>query len=612
MSRRWFVAIAIILSMKLMSCGEGDRIKPGQIKDFIFFTDPKAVTFNGKNFALGPERPFAKTAGLAWTATGDNGEQGIAALYDIRYISTTETAAYGLAAASLCDVSNGYLHRVYGEPFPQKSGLPEALNLIPLALERGKTYYFCLWAVDEIGQYSEPAQASGQMPFLGITLRGFADSVPDLGRTASNINDFNGDGLIDVAVASPVRSKVFVYYGRADNYIYYNKFFYNTQLTLTGWFYPDLIVNGADGTGFGSAITGVGDIDQDGIAELAVSAPATAAGKAYIFKYANTLPIDVSQAMSVMDGEAAGDMLGSEMTFCKDLNMDNFPDFALSAPGSGKVYIVMGGNASSALGPVPANGTVNNAASVVIQSTPGSGFGAAIDCGSDLNGDGIADLVIGAPRAENGAGQAVGAAYVFLAGSFHVINFSAISARNLQVKVDLTAAGKADLAIFGDSPGQKFGQSVALLGDVTGRSLADLSRDFAVSAPGTGTGKIYLFYGGPVGNLKLDLLSTPVTTSVAQTDVIITGIDGEVIGDKVSGKADLNGDGHYDLLTSNGNGAVRAYYLMPWQDPSLFQTRLFQAKSAVTAFSLLPDFTSDGTADLLLGVAGEDRGYLLK
>jgi len=612
MSRSWYCLVLVISFLILASCGEGDQIKPGPIKDLTFFTDPKAIAFNG-NFSPGTSRPFAKTYALAWTATGDNKNSGTAALYDLRYITDVEIAANGLATNSLCNINNGYLHRVYGMPFPQKAGSPEALNLIQVGLQRGRTYYFCLWAIDEIGQYSsEPAVTSGQIPFLGIALRSANDSVANLGQTAANINDFNGDGLIDVAVASPSASAALVYFGRADNLIFYSKQFYNIQLTLVGRFTPDLTFNGDAGTGFGSAVSGVGDIDQDGIAELAISAPSAPSGKAYVFKYAQTSAVNSGQAMAVMNGETAGDMLGAQIAACKDLNNDTFPDFAISAPAAGKVYIVLGGNPSSALGPVPTTGNITSAASVMIQSAPGSGFGSSLDCGSDLNGDGIADLLIGAPQAVNGSGQNTGAAYVFLAGASHVINFNAIGSRNLPVKIDLTQTGQSDLAIFGDSVGQKFGQSVAELGDVVGRSLADASRDFAIGAPGIGTGKIYLFYGGQSGALRLDLLTAPVSATVAQSDAMLAGITGEIIGDKLSGKADLNKDGHFDLLTGNGAGAMRVYYLFPGKDPALLNTRIFQSTGAITAFSLLPDFDNDGMADMLVGAAGEGRGYLLK
>jgi hypothetical protein len=605
--RAWSSAVLLLA----VACGEGDRIRPGQIKDLTFFTDPKAIAFNG-NFSLGPERPIAKTMAFAWTATGENEDKGIAALYDMRYITETEIAAYNLNENALCDINNLYMHKVIGESFPQSPGSPEAMNLIPLGLERGRTYHFCLWAVDEIGQYGNPASAVFQIPFLGIALRSVNDSVAGLGQVVSNINDFNGDGIIDVSVASPSASSALVWFGRTDNMIFYNKFFYNTQITLVGRLNPDLVFTGDAGAGFGNAVSGVGDIDKDGIAELLVSAPTSVSGSAYIFKYSQTSPVSTSQAMATMTGENPGDLLGASAAQCGDLNNDTFPDFVVSAPAAGKVYVVLGGNTSTPLGPLPAAGSIANAASAVILSNPGSGFGSSLDCGTDLNADGIADLLIGAPRAQNNSGQNTGAAYVFLAGANHVINFNAINSRNLPVRVDLTQGGKADLAVFGNSAGQNFGQSVAQLGDVVGRSLADASRDFAVSAPGAGTGNIYLFYGGVSGALRLDQLTAPAIAAASQADASITGNAGELIGGKISGRADLNKDGHFDLLTSNGIGAARVYYLVPGIAPSLWNSRVFQSQSAATDFALLPDFDSDGMADILLGATGETRGYLLK
>jgi len=601
---------ALALLLLFAACEQGDQEPPGRVKDLTFVTDLKAVSYDG-TLHFTTERFPAKTFALAWTAPGDNGYKGKAAMYDLRWITEQAVAEYGLDPNDPCDRDSDHLYQMQDEPFPQKAGKPEIVNLIFQGLERGRTYHFCLWTLDEIGQVSKPAHLKVQIPFLGITLRAYADQ-PGLGDVAENLADFSGDGHPDLALASPTRGKVLVYFGRPQNEIYYTQDIFEQEQRRVGSFDPSLVINGDSVSQFGTALASIHDLDLDGRADLAVSAPETSAGRVYIFAYENKIPIDSSEAWAVMDGEASGDKLGTVLAACHDLNGDGYADFAVSAKPAGKAYLVMGGNVGTSLGPVPKSGLIAAAASVVISSNPASGFGSSIACGNDFNGDGIPDLVIGAESADNGSGQQTGAAYVFFGGATGVNQFSHLNARNSALTIDLTAAGKADMVIYGENDGDKFGQSMCKLGDVVGRTLADGTRDFAVGAPGNGTGKIYIFYGGPSGNLQLNALSSPTSADASQADLFIAGKAGEIIGGMVRGKADLNGDGHHDLATSNGLGDVRIYYLVPGLPVSSLNSRVFHAAGPITGFALVPDFDRDSLADVLLGAGGLGVGYLLK
>ena len=603
--------VALGLLFLFPACEQGDQERPGRVNDLTFVTDLKAVSYDGK-LHFTTERFPAKTFALAWTAPGDNGDQGTAAMYDLRWITEQAVAEYGLNPDDPCDRDSDHLYQMRGEPFPGEAGQPEIVNLIYHGLERGRTYHFCLWTLDEIGQVSKPAHIKAQIPFLGITLRAYADNQPGLGEVAENLSDFSGDGYLDVALASPARGKVLIYFGRPENEIYYTEKLMDQEQKRVGSFDPSLIINGDSVARFGAALASIHDLDYDGKADLAVAAPETSAGRVYIFANQSKIPIDSSEAWATMDGEAPGDRLGTVLADCHDLNGDGYADFAVSAPPAGKVYLVMGGNVGYPIGPVPASGSIAAAASAVIISTPASGFGSSIACGNDFNGDGVPDLVIGAPGADNGSGQKTGAAYVFFGGQTGVNKFSNLNARNLAMSIDLTGAGQADMVIYGETDGDKFGQSLSKLGDVVGRTLADGTRDFTVGAPGNGTGKIYVFYGGPSGKLQLNTIASPQTAIASQADMTIAGSAGELVGQMVRGKADLNGDGHCDLAASNGLGDVRIYYLVPGVAGSALKTRVFHAAAPIDSFALLPDFDRDSLADVLLGVGGLGVGYLLK
>jgi len=600
--RKFLCFLFLIGFFLTFSCEEGDQEPPAQIKDLTFFTDPSALNFNNQKFTLGAEQFPARTIALAWTATGDNGEEGEASLYDLRYISETERAENKITLSSLCDQSSPYLHKVYGEPFPKQSGEPEIFNLIGLGLEREKTYHFCLWIIDEIGQASSPARVSGTIPFLGVELNS-GTTINQLGEFARGIKDFNRDGRTDLALSSPSQGKVLIYLGREE--IYKNTLLFGNSLKQTRSYSPDLTISGDAQEKFGERVASLKDLDKDSINELAITAPSASPGKIYLFKYSSVSSLSTSDAWVVIDGEQAGDSLGREIASCSDLNQDGFYDFAVSAPGAGKVYLVLGGDSTSPLGALPSSADISYVASVVIQASTTEGFGSALACGSDVDGDGSPDLLVSAPLASSR-----GEVYLFLGGSAGVIDFTDISSRALAVQLDLTAGDSADLTISSLQPGEQFGFDLVMLEDVWARSLADLSRDFAVSAPGA-PGKIYLFWGGAKGRLALDQLSPPGTADTSSADLVLDRDSSEVITGKMSAGVDFNQDLYYDFSFSTSAG-IKLCYLKPASLSSEIECSGIYPQESISSFSLLKNFSGKNHPWLLLGIAGRSKGYLLK
>ena len=160
----------------------------------------------------------------------------------------------------------------------------------------------------------------------------------------------------------------------------------------------------------------------------------------------------------------------------------------------------------------------------------------------DVNGDGYADLVVGAPCAPysgpaNGCGA--GRAYVYLG-----------SARGLSGTPAMSLPGP-------DGTNGRFGYSVASAGDVNGEGYADLvvGADWAPNSGGPGAGRAYVYLGSATG-----LSGTPAKT--------LTGPDGAngQFGYSVASACDVNGDGYADLVVgalyapfSGSLGAGRAY-----------------------------------------------------
>ncbi len=87
------------------------------------------------------QAPSAVGVTLTWTAPGDDGDQGTAAQYDVRYSTSTITETNWDQATE-----------AIGEPSPQAAGSSESFEVT--GLEPNTTYYFALKAADEVPNWS--------------------------------------------------------------------------------------------------------------------------------------------------------------------------------------------------------------------------------------------------------------------------------------------------------------------------------------------------------------------------------------------------------------------------------------------------------------------------
>ena len=207
-----------------------------------------------------------------------------------------------------------------------------------------------------------------------------------------------------------------------------------------------------------------------------------------------------------------------------------------------------------ALTPAPwaSAGTIIDLSTQRVPTVVGAGtdeqFGYAGDSG-DLDGDGEAELIVGAPgRPTAGAAGSAGAVYVLDAGSV------------MALEAPAEASAVAWAAIAGVTPGERFGETV-LVADVNADSLPDL----IVGAPSWGpgeqvaTGRVYVFLGP---------LAASSTLLASDADVTIHGeAPGNHFGSSLA-SGDIDGDGAADLLVSafragpaDAPGAGRIYFI---------------------------------------------------
>jgi hypothetical protein len=217
----------------------------------------------------------------------------------------------------------------------------------------------------------------------------------NLGKSVA-IADLNGDGKKDLIIGIPGYDGA----GGADTgavFVFYGPLAPNE--TLAG---ADLKLLGASaGERAGSSLARVGDLNADGKEDILVGAPGSgsAVGKAYLV-YGGLTASPASLGSSIVFTGSAGDRAGTSLT-AGDFNADGKPDMLVGAPGhqgdKGAVFLIPG---DAVL--LPSQSLASYA--TFEGETAGDKAGQSVASAGDFNGDGVADIVIGAPNGNGGMG----------------------------------------------------------------------------------------------------------------------------------------------------------------------------------------------------------------
>jgi len=247
------------------------------------------------------------------------------------------------------------------------------------------------------------------------------------GLSLAPLGDLNSDGVPDLAMGAPGSSNhtgaLWIIYNNADGTP-------GLKLRLTGGqFGFDAVLGTAN---FGYSVANIGDMDGDGVVDLAVGAPTDSIqnrGAIYVLFLNADGTVKDNQKINGSEGGFGGtlnngDRFGSSVTCMGDLNGDGVSDLAVGAELSD-----VGGGAAGAVWILfmNADGTVadqlqigEGVGGLTANIRPNERFGSAVVPIPDLNGDGIADLVVGASNNDDGdgeVGESRGAFYVlFLDG----------------------------------------------------------------------------------------------------------------------------------------------------------------------------------------------------
>ncbi len=402
------------------------------------------------------------------------------------------------------------------------------------------------------------------------------------GAALANGGDVDGDGYADLLAGAPGANssagQLFLYYGGAAG-IGEVRLLAEVGL-LTG------------GEQFGTAIAGGGDGNGDGFADFAAGGPEAnaAAGMARLFLGSGRGPDSAYTA--AIDGAGDGARLGRAVALAGDVNGDSFSDLLVGAFASA----AGGTNSGRAwLWPGAGTGVVGTAKSIGV-GAPGDFYGRSVAGVGDVNGDGYADVLVGAPQ--NDPDTTI--------GDFRSLNLTDPGYAQLYLGSASDLAATPSLTLTGEADDDHFGYAIAGLGDTNGDGFSDvLVSAFKNDAAGADTGRAYLFLGGTIG-----LLPTPVFTATGEAA-------GDFFGFALAGLGDVNGDGLADAAigayTNDGGGADagRVYIFHGTvtgleSSPSLTLTGA--AAGDLFGFGLAGagDVNGDGFNDLLIGAFGND------
>lgn len=251
-------------------------------------------------------------------------------------------------------------------------------------------------------------------------------------HTIDRCADVNGDGIADLAVGDPraVPPVVRIVSG------------------ATGA--PLMVIAAPAGASFfGTSVASIGDTNGDGIAELAIgTSTSTSFPKGVAFLYSLAAPS--SPLATLTDTSASTLMFGRQVAAAGDIDADGVPDVLVSVLHTG----LDGGEIQVRSGATGANVRTLQSGPPGEASGFNSDFGVGLAGGADVTGDGVPDVIVGAPFSKQG-GTIFGRVKLYSGATGAVVRTEVGTVAGAQLGsdvafiADIDLDGVADLAIGG-------------------------------------------------------------------------------------------------------------------------------------------------------------------